>query len=966
MRRLTAAIGVITLALVCISAFAAENLLENPGFAASADADGVAANWRTADGSGWERVADAGPEDDPALVWSEGSGEPVEQTVQFVTPGATHRISATVHSDGTLRPMLRVIEVLTNETLATITAEAEAGWQDLEAEFSPPSADLRIQIYPHPAAAEGLPCPAGEARVAQVSLKQTGAPPAMEMPDPGENIALGRPYTMNPDPRYSYSRDEGDATQLTDGEFSQGYFWTQKSTVGWGGRSAKIITIDLGEDQPIRAISFRTAAGAADVQWPKSIRIYASIDGQIWHEIGDLMHMHTERESLPAEGVYAVRRIWADDIDIHGSQIKLVVQPTETYTFCDEIEIFRGEDALLAQQLPGEGVQDVAELIEQRRITGLIQEQFQRDLDPIGEDIRALPQAQRQPFEVRAQMLAERIKQMEPIDMEGFIAILPMTELEGDIFRLQADVWRAQGRDTVRLWDIHRWDPLAPSQEPEGADEASVDVAMMRNEYRADVFNITNASERDMRLRLTVTGLPGAPNPDWLTVHEVQHVGTRWFTSVAAALPVADKSGDAWLIDVPSGMTRQVWVAMNRPQMDAGTYEGAIEVRSTGGFSDDVPVRLNLYPMTFPDDTTIHCGGWTYSNTEKMYGLTPENHAALVEHLKEHYVNAPWATGGVLGGGEFDDEGNVVEEPDTTALDDFIALWPNAKMYLVFMHVSDSFRGAQTGTELFANRVGAWAKFWTDHMESLGLSGDQLGVLLVDEPHSQAQYETITAWAKAIKAAAPEMVIWEDPQPQSPDQWVEDMFEVADVICPLRSQYLSRPDWYREMLAEHQAAGTDLWVYSANGPARTFDPYAYYLMQAWHALEIGGEGTNFWAFGDNGRVSCWNEYPAEGNGPYCPVYLDDTSVTAAKYMEAIREGIEDYEYFVMLRERVEELEAEGASAEDLAEAKKLLETGPSRVATVEEYDEFRWDVEKDRTIHDQVRTEVLEALAELR
>lgn len=950
---------VIALVCACTLAFAAANLLRSPHFT---EAEG----WLIPEDSGWTVVGGAGPDGASALVYSGGSAEAVQQTVQFVTPNVTHEIRATVWSDGTLRPTLRVVEVLTQDVLATLMTTAEEGWQEVSMEFTPPSADLRVEVFPDMAAAEGLPCPAGEARVAAVDLRQTGAPAGMEMPDLGENIALGRPYTMTPAPRYSYCADPGDATQLTDGEFSEGYFWTQKSTVGWSGQSPKLITIDLGRDQPIRAISFNTAAGAAGVTWPDSILIYVSIDGQTWHEAGDLVEMHTDREPLPEEGIYAVRRIWADEINTHGQYVQLAVIPGGPYVFCDEIEIFAGEEALLAQELPGEGVADVAELMQRRQVMGLIQEQFRRDLDPVGEDIRALPQARRQPFEVRAQMLAERIDEMDPIPMEDFVAILPMTDLERDIFRLQADVWRAQGKDEVRLWDIHRWDPLAPNQEPDGdAGGAAVEIAMMQNEYRADVFNITNASERDLRLRLTVDGVPGAPNPDWLTLHEVQHVGTRWFTSVAAALPVAGKAGDTWLIDVPSGMTRQVWVAVNRPQMDPGTYEGAIEVRSVGGFTAAVPMRLQVYPLRFPDRTTLNCGGWTYTNADSTYGMTPENKPALVQHLKEHYVNAPWATSSTLGGGSFDDEGNVVEQPDTTGLDDFIALWPDAKIYLVFMHVGDSFQGAQMGTEVFNNKVGAWAKFWSDHMESLGLRPDQLGVLLVDEPHSQEQYETITAWANAIEATAPGIVIWEDPQPTSPDPWVVDMFDVADVLCPLRSQYISRPDWYREMLAERQAEGTEIWFYSANGPARTFDPYAYYLMQAWHALEIGGLGSNFWAFGDTGGVSCWNEYPATGNGPYCPSYIDETSVTTAKYMEAVREGNEDFEYVTMLRARIRELEAQGAPPARLAAAKRLLVEAPGRVATVDEYEEYRWDVDKDRTVQDRVRLEVLEALVGL-
>ena len=62
-----------------------------------------------------------------------------------------------------------------------------------------------------------------------------------------------------------------------------------------------------------------------------------------------------------------------------------------------------------------------------------------------------------------------------------------------------------------------------------------------------------------------------------------------------------------------------------------------------------------------------------------------------------------------------------------------------------------------------------------------------------------------------------EIVIWEDPQPLNPDPWVVGMFGVADVLSPLRSQY-HEARLVREMLAEFQAEGAELWFYSANGP----------------------------------------------------------------------------------------------------------------------------------------------------
>ena len=100
---------------------------------------------------------------------------------------------------------------------------------------------------------------------------------------------------------------------------------------------------------------------------------------------------------------------------------------------------------------------------------------------------------------------------------------------------------------------------------------------------------------------------------------------------------------------------------------------------------------------------------------------------------------------------------------------------------------------------------------------------------------------------------------------------------------------------------EAQANGTELWLYNCSGPARSFDPYSYYLAQAWDAFRLDAKASCFWCFTDTRGVSCWNEYPGAAAGPYCPSYIDDTSVTTSKSMEAIREGSQDHEYLTMLK-----------------------------------------------------------------
>jgi hypothetical protein len=783
--------------------------------------------------------------------------------------------------------------------------------------------------------------------------------------DQPENVALGATYTLTP-PNYSHCTDADDAVQLTDGIYTEGYFWTQRTTVGWSRGGINYITLDLGQIFPISGISFNTAAGVADVRWPKSILIFVSDDGQTWHEVGDLVRLVPEG-FLPPYGTYAVRKLTTTALKTHGRYVQLAIEPEGHYCFVDEIEVFRGPREFLAEPLPGKPVADVAAHVQTRQFTVLVQEQLRRDLKSALEDLETadVTEQQRNILRAHGDGLATRINDMPLLSPEGFRAVLPMTDLEREIFAFQAQVWRAQRKPTLRIWHAHRWDYLAPSGEPPSDSPApAVKVRMMNGEVRADVLNFTNAGEREMALHLRIEGVPGGTNPGYIRVCEVLHVGTRRFVSVAAALPEAKRQGDAYLLTVVPGMTVQAWFEFRPTDLPPGRHQGQIVVQCEGVQAQRVPLELTISPIRFPKETTLLLGGWCYTDGPGSYGVTPHNRDAVIAYLRDHKVNAPWATSAAMPEGTYDADDQLVEELDTSRFDEWIEKWRGSRMYMVFLAKTEKFAGTEMGTEQFAARLGNWAHFWARHMQALGLKPEQLGLLVYDEPHDARGYAITTHWARAIHAAEPDIAIFVDPIPAKPDG-MEDMLQEVTIICPQRQQWMTL-DWVAPLYLRQQANGRTLWFYSCSGPARSFDPFSYYLLQEWHCFKVGATGSGFWSFTDTSKVSVWNEYLAAGPGPYCPMYLDETSVTSAKWMEAIREGVQDYEYLAMLRDRIAALRAEGkGQRQDVKGAADLLATAADRVLAGENGPNWRWDEIKDRSVADRVRLEVLDFLEKL-
>jgi hypothetical protein len=957
MRRAT----VVLLAVVVASSCAcAQNLVRNYDFsAAPADMQDLAEDWVLPDG--WQRLPDAGPDGSAILRCTAPTEmiEPARQWLAYARPDGAYALTVVARRDGAVAPLVRVIDRETGEEIAALTLDAGDTWSEQTTEFVTPTANLGVELYADAHHADGAAGPAGTAEFASVKVTPVAGGADRPGPADAENLALGRPYEI-PRGTYGLCTDPDDATQLTDGEYTEGYFWTEDTTVGWRSTGPEFITIDLGADRPISGVGYSTAAGVAGVTWPSKIDVFVSATGEQWHRVGDLVEMHTDREPLPAIGDYNTRMIWTDELDTHGQFVKLAVYTEGNYIFVDEVEVYRGPDELLDTPYESEPIAD----IELYTLNQPIFDLHRQNLAEVREDIADLPADRRANFEERAGELARAIDNMAPVELEGFRAILPLSDVHERIFTLQAEVWLTQGKDRLRLWQNHRWDHLEPSEEPPSDTPPALDIEMMRNETRADVLNITSANPRSTRVQLRITGLPGGDSPDWITVRQVEHVGSKFIPSVASPLPVAERDGDWWTVEVPAGMTRQVWFEVDSSDLDAGIWAGEVLLRSVAAGRQSVPFRLQVHPLTMPDEKTLYTGGWSYTDWEKSRGLTPGNRDKLVAHLRARDVNAPWATGAALPSGEFDAEGNMTAEPDTAHLDAWIDRWPGAKIYLVFAAVRSEFAGASMGSERFDRQVGQWAQFWTNHMTELGLRPDQLGVLLVDEPRSVEQYETITAWARAIEAAAPGMVIWEDPFIIDDREPMLEMFELTDVLCPNRVHYIHDEGPWREIIQEQREHGRELWFYSCSGPARTFGPYSYYLAQAWHAFEIGARGSNFWAFADLGGVSAWCDYLADSAGSYSPVFVDDTSVTAAKPMEAIRESLQDFEYLVMLQERVERMAAAGVPERRLAQARRLLDHGPERVLG-DRPGEFNWEMRRDRTAQDDVRREVLQQLLEL-
>jgi hypothetical protein len=726
------------------------------------------------------------------------------------------------------------------------------------------------------------------------------------------NIALHKPVTFNVKPNYSLCTDPDDDIQLTDGKYSGDEqevqktraLWVQKSTVGWQNKNPVVITIDLGSVQPISGASFSTAAAPGNVYWPTSIFIATSDDGNTWHDAGNLIQLSRKNGQPPAEG-YAAFRYVTHDLKTKGRYVAFGVDSTP-FVFCDEIEIYRGDDAWLNQPAPGRIITSMEKFVPEMAITSAAQQRINDDIDGIRDAINAsdLSAASKSTFIVRLQKDADAAEQMDALP-KTFKAILPINDIHRDVLAVRGEFLATQGFKPITLWKQHRYAWLPLLAKPNQQEKTELNFSMLKNQFRSDNLLLTNAGAQSQTVTLQLQNPPQNAENGWLQIYSVAWTDTAQGTPVADALfPVLPQNG-VYTIDIPAGMTRKVWFTIDSSKLPAGISKSTFAIKS-GNQSFSVPLNLDI-AKTIMNTPRFSLGMWDYSNGNS-YAIKDNNRQAAIALMRSHFVNTAWGTRNVLpwpAASAFDAQGNLTATLDFSAFDQWGALWPGNKNFFVYAAVGNTFAGAKMGTAEFDARVGSWAKVLSAHMKELNLQPGQLGICLVDEPHTDAQDATIATWAKAIKTTAPELTLFEDPAAaRLGENKNQDSIAPIDIICPALSAYFDGGRPLQKYFQQLQAQGKQQWFYQCTGPVRLYDPQLYYRYQAWHAFADGATGEGFWSFSDISKaLSSFSEY-GTGRINYAPVFFDGDMVYDSVHWDAVREGVEDYEELAMLRDAI--------------------------------------------------------------
>ncbi len=526
-------------------------------------------------------------------------------------------------------------------------------------------------------------------------------------------------------------------------------------------------------------------------------------------------------------------------------------------------------------------------------------------------------------------------------------------------------------------WCEPEWKVSQRRPAPERIGSA-VQISAAGNEYEAAQLVLT-PRESLRECRLSVSDLvteSGARIP-------ASEVDIRTVEYLLVARPTDEVgSVDHWPDPLPlhteataleAGRNQPFWITVHIPSgTPAGDYLGEIEI-ATEQRSWGVPLQVHVWGFDLPEETHVRSGfGLWQSGITRYHNLETEAEQAEVFDLylrsfAEHRV-APYSVGAEIGVDWRESSAGVMEpELDFSAFDESARHALDELGFNSFVLDLEGLGGGTFHSRRLGNIAGfeqgtpeheaaftRYVRAVQDHLEARGWL-DRAYVYWFDEP-AERDYEFVRDGMELIRRAGPKLtrMLTEQPTPE--------LYGAVDLWC-IPTYMLDE-----ESVQRRKAAGEEIWWYLCTGPKAPY--FTLFLdhhgtemrLWLWETWKYGLDGilvwqTNYWtsraAYPGPAVQNPWEDamswtsgYSTAagvrnpwGNGDgrfFYPPNRDPANdksthlggpVPSIRW-ELLRDGIEDYEYFWLLREEIARLRGSGADPSVYREAEKLLEVPP--------------------------------------
>jgi hypothetical protein len=379
-----------------------------------------------------------------------------------------------------------------------------------------------------------------------------------------------------------------------------------------------------------------------------------------------------------------------------------------------------------------------------------------------------------------------------------------------------------------------------------------------------------------------------------------------------------------------------IWVTLKTPKnCSAGHYKGQVDVIVDGHEPASIPIALTVWNFSLGDQSHLRTMTWLSSQEIRaFYGMDASPHgreqtARAMENFERTLLEHRLGPGG-------DIASQVPQRPDGsydfTGVDATLSRLIDGGMNAFIIGTAPNLRrlGQKEYSAQFVSKFPEMIHAYMDHLERKGWS-DLAYVYTYDEAPAAA-WDQVKRISAAVKRASPQARIF---QCLNQPEGVAALTGSVDVFDVYVAQY------HRAGVAEAQRHGANVWLALCCYPMahpNFFIEYPLVDVRAtpWICWKYHAQGFEYWSpnsWGPNAAVhgekwpkapwvcNAFNHYngdgyllyPGEKSQPYSSIRL-----------EALRDGLQDYEYLWTLDQLVRRAASQRGADAKLSAARRLL------------------------------------------
>lgn len=576
---------------------------------------------------------------------------------------------------------------------------------------------------------------------------------------------------------------------------------------------------------------------------------------------------------------------------------------------------------------------------------------------------------------------AERFLRLVGGNADPYAAcMIAIRDEAGKIGRLNGclDAWKRSGRfgreigciirtasnlEKVGLTDLASGRVVSGEREP-------IRISAARHEYEGFQIILTPLPGCAENVRVVVSDLTGAKGRIPKSAITVNPVGyDRIFEGEAREMLVADPLLLGPIPKLTPGENQPVWITVRIPDdAPSGEYRGFVRIYGAGPRPLNVPVALKVRDFAIPHKISLRSSFWMFRDQiNRFYGLDEvrlDDYFKWIDMALEHRVCPIDVVEGrctSLLDAQFKD-GTLNPNPDFSTWDRYVDRMVAGGASTIHLALSHHY-GAWFSDEenkiaspVQVQRVIESVKMLRDHYKAKGVF-DLHYLQLRDETSAP---ESLNVYREVQKALPDVKLLLTAPSGEAKP--------FLSIPCPLTPGY--DPAWQ----AEVKKNGGEYWWYVCVAPgdpawANLFihQTAAQHRALFWQTWSRGVDGLlywgmNFWRWYDpspapGAKPKSWaggftgpnQRVPPKGSPNFCPIPSapgDGFSMypgpkpsqpLSSIRLEVMRDGEEDYEYFLILDRLIAKAESDGKTAPALAKARAARDEARKLVESMTEY-----------------------------